>query len=88
MPAEKLHKLEAGSRVALLTYKKDRKVIIVKREAQLYDVHQEGFETRTYTDIDSAHLAKLLKQLQRIEFPRSHKFFLEIMPAGKPGKSR
>ena len=88
MPAEKLHKLEAGSRVALLTYKKDRKVIIVKREAQLYDVHQEGFETRTYTDPDRATHAKPHHQHQRSDSPGIHKCVLAIMPACKPGKSR
>ncbi len=82
-PVEKLKKMKIGDRMELLTYKRDRKVLIVKMGEEIYDVFEDGFETVNFISIENAHLAKLLKQLQRIEFPRSNKYFLEISSAPK-----
>ena len=82
-PIDKIKKMSDGDRIELLTYKKDRKVVLVKKDAHLYDVLQDGFETKEFHDVEEPKLEKLLKQLQRIEFPRSNKYFLEIYPVSK-----
>lgn len=77
-PIEKLKKMKIGDKMELLTYKRDRKVVIVKIGEEICNVLEDGFEVVEYSAIENSQLAKLLKQLQRIEFPRSNKFFLEI----------
>ena len=77
-PIEKLKKMKIGDKMELLTYKRDRKVVIVKIGEEICHVLEDGFEVVEYSAIENSQLSKLLKQLQRIEFPRSNKFFLEI----------
>ena len=77
-PIEKLKKMKIGDKMELLTYKRDRKVVIVKIGEEICNVLEDGFEVVEYSAIENSQLSKLLKQLQRIEFPRSNKFFLEI----------
>lgn len=79
MPIEKLKKLEVEDKVELLTFKKDRKIIITKKDFNYYDVIEDGFEYKVFENIEVQKLEKLLKQLQKIEFPRSNKFFLKII---------
>lgn len=80
-PIEKLTKLKVGDKIELLTYKKDRKVIIIKKDLNIYDVIEDGFNNNKFEDISLNQLEKLLKKLQRIEFPRSNKYFLKIIPS-------
>ena len=82
-PVDKLRKLNCGDRVELLTFKKDRKIIIIKIDQHNFDVIEDGFEIKEFPEVEDSKLVKLLKQLQRIEFPRSNKFFMEIIPALK-----
>ena len=79
-PIDKIKKMSDGDRIELLTYKKDRKVVFVKNDAHLYDVFQDGFETKAFDDVVATKLEKLLKTLQRIEFPRSNNYFLQLYP--------
>lgn len=81
MPVDKLKGLNEGERIELLTYKKDRKVGIQKCGEHLYRVDEDGFEKKTFENVEETNLPKLLKQLQRIEFPRSNIFFMNIIPA-------
>lgn len=81
LPVEKMKKLKVGDGVELLTYKKDRKVTIFKLDEHHFRVVEEGFEIKEFPNVDDLKLGKLLKQLQRIEFPRSNKFFLKIISA-------
>lgn len=80
-PIEKLTKLKVGDKIELLTYKKDRKVIIIKKDLNIYDIIEDGFNYNKFEDISLNQLEKLLKKLQRIEFPRSNKYFLKIIPS-------
>lgn len=80
-PIENLTKLKVGDKIELLTYKKDRKVIIIKKDLNIYDVIEDGFNYNKFEDISLNQLEKLLKKLQRIEFPRSNKYFLKIIPS-------
>lgn len=60
-PIEKLKKLEKGDRIELLTFKKDRKVIIIKKDFNYCDVIEEGFEYKVFENIEIKKLEKLLK---------------------------
>ena len=78
---EILRKIKKGDSIELLTYKKDRKIRIIKVDEHNFDVVEDGFEGKEYTAVADSKLAKLLRQLQRIEFPRSNTFFMDIIPA-------
>ena len=81
IPVDKLKKLKSGDRIELLTYKKDRKVVITKVDDHCSNVSEDGFEIKEFQSVEDSHLVKLLKRLQSIEFPRSNKFFMNIIPA-------
>ena len=82
-PLAKLKKLKVGDKIELLTFKRDRKVVIIKMAEHSVNVLQDGFEIKEYIDLSEPELMKLLHQLRKIEFPRSHKFFMEIIPANR-----
>ena len=82
-PVDRIKKMDCGDRIELLTYKKDRQVVLIKKEEHLYDVFQDGIEIKEFHDVKEEKLEKLLKQLQQIEFPRSNRYFLEIYRADK-----
>lgn len=75
---ENLKKIDIGNKIELLTFKKDRKVTIEKIDQNLFNVIQDGFEYKQFDKLDNKKLEKALKQIQRVEFPRSNKFFLKI----------
>ena len=80
-PVDRLKNINDGDKIELLTYKKDRKITIIKVDGQSCNVIEDGFDLKTFTNVDKAKLSKLLKQLQLIEFPRSKKFFMRIILA-------
>ena len=43
-PVEKLKKMRIGDRMELLTYKRDRKVVIVKVAEEICNVLEDGYE--------------------------------------------
>lgn len=79
-PMEKLKKLNVGDKMELLTYKKDRKIVIMKKDSNFCDVTEDGFKFKVFENIEYSKLEKLLQDLRKIEFPRSNKFFLRIIP--------
>ncbi|WP_270506458.1 hypothetical protein [Paraclostridium sordellii] len=76
---EKLKKFNTGDQLELLTYKKDRKIIITKTDYSKFHIIEDGFEYNEFKNIDIKNLEKILKKLKKIEFPRSNKFFLKII---------
>lgn len=78
-PIDRLKNLKDGDKIELLTYKKDRKVTLIKTGDQSCTVVEEGFDIRTFINVEKTKLSKLLKQLQQSEFPRSKKFFMRII---------
>ena len=76
---EKLKKFNTGDQLELLTYKKDRKIIITKTDYSKFHIIEDGFEYNEFKNIDIKNLGKILKKLKKIEFPRSNKFFLKII---------
>lgn len=67
----KLRKLEVYSRLDIRTYKKDRSIVIEKLE-EGYNLYEDGFEKEEFKNLSQEELKKLLKVLQRKEFPRSN----------------
>lgn len=69
---KRIQKLEVGKQLEIYTFKKDRKIIIEKFEAY-YNVYEDGFEKQYFQHLELQAIKKLLKTLERREFPRSNK---------------
>ena len=74
----KLKQIEVGQGVCLLTFKKDRKVTVIKEE-EYYSVYEDGYSKKVFRNLDSRKLKKLLKILAKKEFPRSNMLHLNII---------
>lgn len=68
----RLRKMDAGDSLELLTWKKDRSLLLVKQSEDEVVVAERGFVEEEYR-VDFSKLKKLLKTLLNREFPRSHK---------------
>ncbi|MBI9113041.1 hypothetical protein [Maridesulfovibrio ferrireducens] len=68
----KLKKIEIGHGLKMLTYKRDRSVVIMRTGEDSFSVTQDGFDKEFFTT-DFKELKKLLKKLVKREFPRSNK---------------
>lgn len=73
-------KLKRGDKIQLLTYKKDRKITIIKKDLNTYSIIEDGFKYKEFDDVKFTQLESLLKQLKSVEFPRSNKYFLKSIP--------
>lgn len=67
-----LRKMETGDSLELLTWKKDRSLLLVKQSGEKVVVVERGFVEEEY-QVEFNKLKKLLKSLLKREFPRSHK---------------
>ena len=67
-----LRKMETGDSLELLTWKKDRSLLLVKQSGEKVVVVERGFVEEEYK-IEFNKLKKLLKSLLKREFPRSQK---------------
>lgn len=74
----KLKSLEIGQGLSLLTFKKDRKITIIKND-NCFSLYEDGFYKENFFNLDYKNLKKLLKTLGRKEFPRSNKLHVEII---------
>ena len=75
---ERLKNLPINHYLDLRTYKRNRSVVIVKKDAASLLVIQNGYEFKRY-EINTEKLKKLLKTLLKKEFPRSNKIRLYTM---------
>lgn len=73
-----LQTLSLGERIAFKTAKKDREISVEKDEGRGYRVVESGFEHRSFEVSSEAELKKILKILQKIEFPRSNQIWVKI----------
>ncbi len=73
----RLKKLPVRGRLELLTWKRDRSLVIVRETEDTVLVREEGFERHEYR-VGIARLRKLLKTLLRREFPRSRRIRVVI----------
>lgn len=63
--------------IKLLTFKKDRAVVIQKNFAKITIV-EDGFARQTFSDLDEHVALKILKKLLTKEFPRSHTIYFQL----------
>ena len=63
--------------LTLTTYKRDRRLIIKKTEED-YFIKEEGYYHQTFTFDNEKEMIKQLKKQMKIEFPRSHKLYMDI----------
>lgn len=71
-----IHRLKScavGQGLEVRTFKGDRSITVVKQNETMVWVREQGFVTADYPNIPLAKLKKLLKTLQKREFPRSNK---------------
>ncbi|TKX30916.1 hypothetical protein [Campylobacter aviculae] len=61
------------------SFKKDRAIKVQKISEQKFNVFEEGFFHKEFLDLSDKELKKTLKQLQKIEFPRSNQLWLKIV---------
>jgi len=81
-----LKKMHSPQGVALLTYKRDRGVVILRIADDTYEVREYGF-TRERAQVTGHRLGRLLKTIIRREFPRSRRArFLKL--AGRDDLAR
>ena len=82
---KRLEKLEVGKCLDIRTFKKDRKVVIEKLAVN-YNVYEEGFEKQSFMNLEVQDMKKLLKTLERREFPRSNKLRVYVVDAKEAGR--
>lgn len=63
----------SGQGLEVLTFKGDRSVTIIKTAPDTYLVTETGFVEAQYPDLSPEKLKKILKTLEKREFPRSNK---------------
>ena len=67
-----LKKTDPPGGVLLLSYKRNRGVAVITKDAQCYEVREEGYEQQV-VELSQEKLAKELKTMIKREFPRSRK---------------
>ncbi|MGL5417658.1 MAG: hypothetical protein ACRDAU_18465 [Clostridium sp.] len=77
---KRLDELEPNNCLDIRSYKKNRKVIIEKL-VNSYNLYEDGFFKETYLDLSKNELKKLLKSIEKKEFPRSNKLRFYILPS-------
>jgi len=67
-----LKKMQPPGGIELLSYKRNRGIAIIKKEDQLLEIREYGYEERVL-ELTSEKLEKELKTMIKREFPRSRK---------------
>ncbi|MGL5870316.1 MAG: hypothetical protein ACRC1T_01050 [Clostridium chrysemydis] len=73
-----LKRISENSKVQFKTFKKDRKVEIIKLK-EGFTIIEKGFRDTTFENLDYKEVKKHLKDIQKIEFPRSNKLWYKIV---------
>lgn len=68
----RLKKIPVGTCLDVRSYKRDRKILVIKKKEDELLIIEEGFSSRRYAVPVSA-MKKLMKELIKREFPRSTK---------------
>lgn len=75
---KRLKQLPKNHYLDLRTYKRNRSVIIVKKDENRFLILENGFSQDEF-EVDITKLPRTLKTLLKKEFPRSHKIRLYAM---------
>lgn len=74
----KLNELKPYNCLDIRSYKKNRKVVIEKLE-NTFNVYEDGYEKREFLNLSREELKKLLRNIEKIEFPRSNKLRVYVL---------
>lgn len=75
---KRLDELKINNCLDIRSYKKNRKVIIEKLENS-FNLYEDGYEKREFLNLSKEELKKLLKTIEKIEFPRSNKLRVYVL---------
>jgi len=70
---ERLENLPVGHYLDMRTYKRNRCLLLVKTDEEVFLVIENGFFRERFENVPAKKLRKLLKTLLKREFPRSTK---------------
>jgi recombinational DNA repair protein RecR len=81
---KKIKKIAVGTCLDVRSYKRDRKILVVKSAEDVLRIIEDGFDSGEYVVL-LAEFRKLMKTLIRREFPRSTKIriYMEENWSGK-----
>lgn len=77
-----LKSIEVNDKVSFKTFKKDRGFTIEKIEGA-FNIIEDGYEKKEFLNIKYKEVKKILKELQKKEFPRSNKIWYKIIRGNK-----
>ncbi|MGL4454205.1 MAG: DUF1949 domain-containing protein [Sarcina sp.] len=75
---KRLDTIEVGNCLDIRSYKKNRKVIIEKLE-ESYNLYEDGFYKEEFLDLTKEELKKILRGIEKKEFPRSNKLRFYVL---------
>jgi hypothetical protein len=75
---EKVKSLSKGNYLDLRNYKRDRYILVIKKNEEKFLIVENGFCKEEFT-VSLDKLRRLLKKLIKKEFPRSHKVRVYLM---------
>ena len=84
---KKCELLTMGQCLDIRSYKRNRKVLIEKLEDG-FTLYEDGFEVHTFPSLSEEKLEKLLRTIEKREFPRSHKLRFYILSSKEDSVSR
>ncbi len=70
---QRLDKLPSGHALEVLTYKRNRGLVLVRTSQDSFQVLEHGYNEERFDNVPRGKLKKLCKTLLKREFPRSTK---------------
>lgn len=67
----RLPKMDAGATIEILTYKRNRGLVITLRGDGTYHIREHGYHSEEFEAIGQPALLKLVARIAKREFPRS-----------------
>lgn len=77
---QKQSKNKMQCEMIVASFKRDRKIQIHK-DNETYTLLTDGYEHEAYPELSEKEMYKLLKKKMKLEFPRSHKLYVDIHDA-------
>lgn len=84
---KKLNELKTFNCLDIRSYKKNRKVVIEKLE-YTFNVYEDGYEKKEFLNLSKEDLKKLLRNIEKIEFPRSNKLRVYVLETKEQSSCR
>ncbi|MGL5616597.1 MAG: hypothetical protein ACRDD2_10290 [Sarcina sp.] len=75
---KRLEEINIGNCLDIRSYKKNRKVVIEKLENG-FNLYEDGFYKEEFLELTKEELKKILKSIEKKEFPRSNKLRFYVL---------